>query len=229
MNSTDLRDRLDNLADAVHTTPPDLSELLDRPAPVVPISRRSPGRRIVVVGLVGSVIAIGGAVAASGILTPAEVSERFNSSDLEVGETDSATAVVRATHAVSAGDTFELWEAPNSSGGTCRTVLQTGDRTPTDQWASVCTVGQPPTMSLPGYQTFVVEDRLAIHGGAPGATTVVITFEDGTDLVAQVEPDGEFFTVTEQTCKVESNRCPIESLTSFDADGRAVDTASGPI
>lgn len=229
MNSTHLRDRLDNLADAVQTTPPDLSELLDRPAPVVPIGRRASRRQIVAVGLAGSVIAIGGAVAASGILAPAEVSERFNTSDVEVGETDSAAAVVRATHAVSTGGTYELWEAPNASGGTCRTVLQAGDTTPTDQWASLCTVGQPPTMSLPGYQTFVVEDRLAIHGGAPGATTVAIKFEDGTDLVAQVEPDGEFFTVTEQTCKVESNRCPIESLTSFDVDGREVDTVGGPI
>jgi hypothetical protein len=228
MNSTELRERLDHLANAVKTTPPDIADLLDRPAPVVPIGRRTSQRRLVAVGLAGTSIAIGGAVAATGIFTPDEVHQRFDASDVEVGAIDSAAAVLRATHAVSSGGTYELWEAPNASGGICQTVLEAGDTTPSDQWASLCTVDEPPTRSLQGYRTFVVEDRLAIHGGAPGAATVVIQFNDGSNLVADVDFNDEFFTVTEQTCNVESNRCPIESITTLDAQGRHVDDVSGP-
>ncbi len=229
MNTDQLvRTRLEDLADCIKTTPPSLDALLDRaPSPVTPIGHARSRRRLVAAVIGATIVAVGGVAAATGVFAPEQVTDRFDTNESSVGAVAVDQAEIRATHTSTWGLTYELWEAPTSSGGTCRTVVESGDTTPTDQWASVCTTGAPASTLLAGYQTFVVDDRVAIHGGAPKAETVVILFDDGTELIAVVD-DGEFFTVTEQTCAVESNRCPIATISTFDSGGNKVDEVDGP-
>jgi hypothetical protein len=228
MNTDQLvRRSLDKLADAVHTNPPPLYDLLDRPTNLV--ARRRP-RRALVAASVGGMIALAGATAvAAAVLIPDRVANQLGD---EPGQRQAGVTIrtdqaeQHATHTASDGTTYELWIAPEAGGGTCRTVTSSSEPLDSDQWAAVCTPTPfgTSTTNIGAYDTFVIGDHIAIFGSAPGATTATIDI-NGTTLNAAVV-NGEYFTVRDEPCTLEqrANCLSNISIRTLDASGNVIET-----
>jgi hypothetical protein len=221
-----VRDGLDKLADAVHTTQPPLHELLNRP-PRMTTRRRQ--RRTLVAAGIGGVIAIVGATAvAAAVLIPDRVANQLDGpSQRQSGVTIQIDkAEQRATYTTSDGTIYELWVAPEVGGDTCRTVTSSSEPLDSDQWAAVCVPRPFGTTAdhIGAYEMFVIGDHVAISGSAPGATTVALDLS-GVTLTAPVS-NGEYFAVRDAPCTLEQRTECLSNIkiTTQDAAGRPIET-----
>lgn len=228
-----LRSGLNELADSVRSAPPTVVDLLDR----APAARPSPGRRRPLVAVaVGGVIAVTAATAvAAGALLPDRVATQLG--DVE-GQHEAGVSILfdqaerLAVYESSDGTVYELWQAPEKNGGTCRTVTSTRQLASSDQWSTICdpTDGDTPgdasssPSPLGAFETFVIDDHVAVFGPAPDATSVSVEING----VTQTAPafDGTYFTVTERPCSLEQRANCLSAIrvTTLDAAGATIDT-----
>lgn len=218
MITDDLTRGLNKLANAIETSPPPVSLLLDGATP----RAAPPRRRLALVAIGGVAIIAGGAAAAATGILPEAVRERFGlTADNDEGmRADTDDADLQSIYTTPDGTRYELWFAPTDGGGGCVTVVRsshTGD----DPFVNCATSQGDVHPKFVIYGSMQVGEQLAIYGTAPGgATTVTLTF-DGQSVTAPVT-DNEFFTVINQpACKQAT--CEI-TASAYDSAGRLVAT-----
>lgn len=208
------------------------SEYLEHPVPVQVSDVASPSRhrRALVATSVAGVMAL---VVATGVASAVLLPDRAANQLGDTVSQEQAGVVIladqaqrQATYTAIDGTIYELWIAPDATGGTCRTVTSSKEPLDSDQWATVCTLTPfgSSISSINAVQTFVIGDRIGVVGSAPGATTVAIEING---VVTNVPvSSNEYFAVRDEPCTLDQRSDCLSNIkvTSYDTNGDTLDT-----
>lgn len=208
------------------------SEYLEHPVPtgVSDVASPSRRRRVFVATSVAGVMALAVAsYAAAAVLIPGRASNQLGDT---IGQEQAGVVILadqaqrQATYTAIDGTIYELWIAPDTAGGTCRTVTSSKEPLDSDQWATVCTSTPfgSSIASINAVQTFVIGDHIGVTGSAPGATAVAIEIQGVVTKVPVSK--NEYFAVRDEPCALDQRSDCLSNIrvTSYDTNGETLDT-----